>query len=133
MGAIYRAKQKKSPASGRASSRRERLRVADQAASCSRSVLPRPPSMAIFRGFMASGISRYEVDVEQAVLEARRRHLDVLGELELALEVARRDAAVQEVAVVAVLLLRPLITSVFCSLVISRSSSVKPATAMVMR
>src|ERR1700751_5743636 len=37
-----------------------------------------------------------EVDDQQAVLEAGALDLDVVGERELALEIARRDAAMQE-------------------------------------
>jgi hypothetical protein len=37
-----------------------------------------------------------QVDDEQAVLEAGALDLDVVGERELALEIARRDAAMQE-------------------------------------
>ena len=48
------------------------------------------------RGFIASGISRSQVDDEQAVLEAGALDLDVVGERELALEIAGRDAAMQE-------------------------------------
>src|SRR5262245_11111601 len=40
----------------------------------------------------------HQLDMEQAVLDAGALHLDVIGELETALEVARGDAAVQELA-----------------------------------
>ena len=53
------------------------------------------PLIWMRRGFMASGISRCRSIDEQAVLEARTLDLDVV-ERELALEIARRDAAMQE-------------------------------------
>src|SRR5581483_1897743 len=40
-----------------------------------------------------------EVDMEQAVLQARALHLDMVGELEASLESARRNAAVKHLAV----------------------------------
>ena len=49
------------------------------------------------RGFIASGISALQIDDEQAVLEACALDLDVIGERELPLEVAGRDAAMEEV------------------------------------
>ena len=39
-----------------------------------------------------------EVDMEEAVLEARALHLDMVGELEAALEGARGDAAIEDLA-----------------------------------
>jgi hypothetical protein len=75
----------------------------------------------------------HEVDVEQAVLEAGALDLDVVGELEAALERAGGDAAVQELRVLVLGLLLAANVEV-CSLTsIFSSSWLKPATAMVMR
>ena len=71
--------------------------------------------------------------MQQAVLEVGALHLDVVGELEAPLEGARGDAAVQELALLVLGLLLAADVSV-CSLTsILSSSSLKPATAMVMR
>ena len=51
------------------------------------------------------GLGPDEVDVEQAVVQGGRGHLDALGQDEAALELARRDAAVEIGAVRVVRLL----------------------------
>ena len=54
--------------------------------------------MAIRRGFMASGISRTSSILQQPVVERGVLDLDVVGQVELPLEVPGRDTAVQELA-----------------------------------
>ena len=54
--------------------------------------------MAICRGFMASGISRTSSILQQPVVERGVLDLDVVGQVELPLEVPGRDTAVQELA-----------------------------------
>lgn len=60
----------------------------------------------------ALGQIAHKIDVQKAVLEIGALHLDVVGELEAALEGTRGDAAMQEIALLAVGLLLPLTTSV---------------------
>ena len=64
--------------------------------------------MAILRGFIASGSLADEVDVQEAVLQRRARHLDVVGELEAALEGAGGDAAIEHFTALLALLFVPL-------------------------
>ena len=45
-----------------------------------------------------------EIDVEEAVLKARALHLDMVGELEAALEGARGDAAIEHFVALGVVL-----------------------------
>ena len=72
--------------------------------------------------------------MEQAVLERRAGHLDAVGELEAALEGARRDALVEDVGLAAPRSLRsPRTERVFSFTSMVRSGSVKPATATEMR
>ena len=54
--------------------------------------------MAIRRGFMASGISRTSSILQQPVVERGVLDLDIVGQVELPLEVPGRDTAVQELA-----------------------------------
>ena len=76
-----------------------------------------------------------EIDVEEAVLEARAGHLDMVGELEAALEGARGDAAIEHLAPVLAVssFFSPLTVRMFSFASMSRSSSPKPATARVTR
>src|ERR1700686_4603014 len=46
----------------------------------------------------------HQVDVQETILEARAFHLDEIGELEYALEGARRDALIEDLAALAFLL-----------------------------
>ncbi len=65
--------------------------------------------IAIWRGFLASGISRTRSIWSKPVLQARARHLHIIGKLEAAFEGARCDALMQDLAlgVLAGLLLAP--------------------------
>ena len=54
--------------------------------------------MAIRRGFMASGISRTSSILSRPLSKDCVLDLDVVGQVELPLEVAGRDAAIQELA-----------------------------------
>ena len=73
--------------------------------------------------------------MQEAVLERGALDLDVVGELEDALESARRDALIEHLAAVLLVLgcFSPLIVSVFSFASIESSFSPKPATATVMR
>jgi hypothetical protein len=86
------------------------------------------PLIAIRRGFMASGISRTSSSLEQAVVKRGALDLHIIRKVELALEVARRDAAVTGIPLGLVGLL-PSIVTTFCSAVIAMSCGAKPATA----
>lgn len=50
----------------------------------------------ICRGFIASGTSRTQLDLEHAVHEGSGLYLDVLGQIELPPERARRDSLIQQ-------------------------------------
>ena len=91
--------------------------------------------MLIFRGFIASGISRTSSIDEQAVLHVGAPDLDMVGQREAALERAGRDPAIDVVValLVASSFLRPVTSSTFCWAVMSISSGLKPATASSMR
>ena len=77
----------------------------------------------------------HEVDVQEAVLEVRAGHLDVVGELEAALEGAGRDALIEHLALRsrAFSCFSPRTVSVFSLASIVSSFSAKPATAIEMR
>ena len=77
----------------------------------------------------------YEVDMQESVLEARALHLDVVGELEAALEGARGDAAIKDIAAFLGVsaFFSPLTVRVLSLASIERSFSPKPATARVTR
>ena len=58
-----------------------------------------PVSISMRRGFIASGNLPHELDFEQAVVERSTLDLDVVFEIELALEGSRRDALIQELMI----------------------------------
>ncbi len=73
-------------------------------------------------------------DVQEAVLQAGTLYLDMLGQLEAALEGAAGNAAIQELGLLAsASAFSPLTVSVFSRDSIESSPSPKPATAIVMR
>jgi hypothetical protein len=74
-----------------------------------------------------------QLDVEQPVVEECALDLDALGQHEGALELPRRDAAMEEDAPSLSSRWRPRMTSCSPSWVIASSSIEKPATARVMR
>ena len=85
---------------------------------------------------MASGMLPHEVDLQQAVLERGSLDLDMVVEVEVALERTSRNAAVQNFVVAVVEIasgLRPAIVNLFCCAVMVMSSGAKPATASAMR
>ncbi len=77
----------------------------------------------------------HQIDMQQAVLQARAGHDDMVGELEQSLEGARGDALMQEFAagLLRDLLLGARIESVFSRVSMVISSREKPATASVTR
>jgi inhibitor of KinA sporulation pathway (predicted exonuclease) len=77
------------------------------------------------RGFKASGTPAHQVDLEQAILEGRALHLDMIGEVEAALEWASRDALID----VFLSFCRPATVSKFCCAVTAISFGANPARA----
>ena len=70
------------------------------------------------------------LDLEQAVVERRALHLNIVGQAELPLEMPGRNAPVKELAL-GLSVLPPSTVTTFCSAVIETSSGEKPATASV--